>query len=84
MTEDHLTRPERAAQVRQAKRYKAAIKKRGLCSACLHRDRDRLTAFGMNCCTLGQDRVSFHCERDGRKPTFEFDAETLEQFKDAA
>ena len=84
MTDDHLTRPERAAQVRQAKRYRAAIKKLGLCSACIHRDREKLTAFGMHCCEVGQDRVHLHCEIDGRKPRFEFDATVLEQFKDAA
>lgn len=83
MTED-LTRPERAAQIRQAKRYRSAIKKRGLCSACVHRDKDRTTAFGMSCCSVGQDRIHLHCERDGKQPKFKFDPDVLGEFQDAA
>ncbi len=82
MTEDHFTRPERAAQIRQAKRYRVAIRKRGLCSACVHRDKDRLTVFGMSVCKVGQDRLHFHCEKDGRQPTFEFDPTVLKEFAD--
>lgn len=84
MTADALTRPERAAHIRQAKRYRNAIQKRGLCSACLHRDKERTTTFGMSCCTLGSDRIHLHCERDGRKPTFQFDPDVLKEFTDAA
>lgn len=68
----------------QAKRYRAAIKKRGVCSACIHRDRDVTTVFGMNCCQIGQDRIHPQCEEDGKPKKFEFDPSVLEEFKDAA
>jgi len=84
VSEDDFTRPERAAQIRQAKRYRAAIRKRGLCSACVHRDRDRVTVFGMSVCSIGQDRLHYHCENDGRKPVFTFDPSVLKEFADAA
>jgi len=83
MSEDDLTRPERAAQIRQAKRYRAAIEKRGLCCACIHRDRYS-APFGMNHCRLKVERRHPTCQKDGRGPTFEFDATVLDQFADKA
>lgn len=83
MTADDLTRPERSAQIRQAKRYKVAIEKRGLCCGCLHRDRSS-APFGINHCRLKVERRYPTCDRDGRHPKFEFDATILEEFKDAA
>ena len=84
MTADNLTRPERAAQIRQAKRYRNAIQKRGICCACIHRDRDRTTVFGMSCCEVGQDRIHPQCEKDGKAKKFQFDDTVLKEFADAA
>lgn len=81
MTADTLTRPERAAQIRQAKRYRAAIEKRGLCCACKHRDKDN-TYFGLSVCSIGQQRRHPQCERDGKAKRFEFDDSVLAQFQD--
>lgn len=81
MSIDSLTRPERAAQVRQAKRYRAAIKREGLCSACKHRDKGT-TFWGRSICRIGDNRQHPQCERDGKGVRFEFDADTLEKFKD--
>lgn len=75
-----LTRPERAAQIRQAKRYKIAIKKEGVCSACKFRDK----TFGVWHCKGWEGRVHDACERDGKLPRFEFDDSVLERFRDAA
>ena len=80
MTDGALTRPERAAQIRQAKRYKAAIEKRGLCSACKHRDPE--TYFGVSVCSVGQQRRYPQCETDGKATRFEFDDTVLAQFQD--
>lgn len=82
MTDGALTRPERAAQIRQAKRYRAAIEKRGLCCACKHRGTE--TYFGLNVCSVGQQRRHPQCETDGRALRFEFDDTVLDQFRDAA
>jgi hypothetical protein len=83
MSADNLTRPERAAQIRQAKRYKAEIRKRGTCMACQHRDRSA-TFWGRSICRIGDNRQHPQCERDGKGLRFEFDPAVLEQFKDAA
>ena len=80
MTADTLTRPERAAQIRQAKRYRAAIEKRGLCFACKHRSDE--TYFGLNVCSIGQQRRHPQCERDGKGLRFTFDDTVLEQFRE--
>lgn len=78
MTE--MTRPERAAQIRQAKRYAAAIKKRGICSACVHRDK----TLSVHHCRNKEDRSDGACETDGRLPKFTFDDKVLKEFADAA
>lgn len=80
MSADDFTRPERAAQIRQAKRYKAAIEARGICSACKHRSDE--TYFGRSVCTIGQMRQHPQCERDGKAKRFEFDDSVLAQFQD--
>ena len=80
MTADTLTRPERAAQIREAKRYRRAIEKRGLCTACRHRDREQ-TFWGRNVCRIGQQRQHPQCERDGKGVRFEFDETVLEEFR---
>jgi hypothetical protein len=83
LSEDSYTRPERAAEIRQAKRYRKAIEKQGLCCACKHRDRSE-TFWGRNVCRVGQQRMHPQCDRDGKGVRFEFDPDCLEQFKDAA
>lgn len=83
MSMEDLTRPERAAQIRQAKRYKAAIEKRGTCCACKHRARD-FSAWGRSVCRLDHGRQYPTCQRDGREPKFELDDTTLEEFRDAS
>lgn len=77
-----MTRPERAAQIRQAKRYRAAIKREGLCTACKFRSSE--TFWGRAICKVGENRQHPQCERDGKGVTFEFDDTTLERFRDAA
>ena len=81
MTDGSLTRPERAAQMRQAKRYRAAIEKRGVCSACKNRDTEN-TYFDLYVCKIGQQRTYPQCERDGKPTRFEFDDTVLAQFQD--
>ncbi len=81
MSADDFTRPERAAQMRQARRYMAAIEKRGRCFACLNRDRNN-TYFGLNVCSIGQQRRHPQCERDGKGLRFTLDDTVLEQFRE--
>lgn len=83
MTADDLTRPERAAQIRQAKRYRAAIEKRGTCCACKHRNRE-VTFWGRNVCRVDTGRQYPACQQDGRGVVFEFDETTLGEFRDDA
>ena len=80
-----LTRPERAAQIRQAKRYRAAINREGICSACKFREQ----TFEVWHCKGREERRHTPpsvpvCERDGKLPRFEFDDSVLERFRDAA
>lgn len=81
MSYESLTLPERVAQRRQAKRYKAAIEKLGLCCACKNRDTEN-TYFGLYVCKIGQQRTYPRCERDGEPTRFEFDDTVLAQFQD--
>lgn len=57
MSEDHLTRPERAAEVHLAKQLRARILKRGGCAMCVH----RVEAFGHAACNLEPQRVFPAC-----------------------
>lgn len=82
MSAGKFTGPERSAQVRQAKRYRAAIEKKGLCSACKHRDKSE-TFWGRSVCRVGQHRMHPQCDRDGKGVVFVFDETVLDQFKDA-
>lgn len=79
MTSD-FTSPERSAQIRQAKRYRAAIQKRGICSACTCREK----TFGIWHCRDNPGRAHGMCQQDGRLPQFQFDDEVLKEFRDAA
>ncbi len=80
MTADDFTRPERAAQIRQAKRYRSRIMRNGLCFACIHGE----TTLGVFHCRNREDRQHGACERDGQTPKFEFAVETLKKLADAA
>lgn len=80
MPDEALTRPERAAQIRQAKRYRSAIQKRGLCSACKFRQQ----TLGIYHCRNWEDRQHGNCETDKKLPYFEFDPDVLKEFADAA
>lgn len=82
MSEDMLTGPENAAQMRQARRIRAATRKRGACVICKHRERDYFTAFGLAVCGISRTRIEEHCRRDGKLPKFEVDDEALKEFAD--
>lgn len=75
---DDLTRPERAAQVRQAKRYRAAINREGRCCACKHRDK----TFGVWHCQNSPGRQYPQCETDNGVGRFTFDDSVLARFQD--
>lgn len=81
MSADDYTRPERATEILKAKRYKAAIQRRGLCSACIHRHVDEFWGVKRWSCS-GKAALRQHpaCETDGRQPKFEFDASVLKEF----
>lgn len=74
-----FTDPEHAARRRQAKRYRAAILKRGICSACIHREQ----SFGLFHCRNKPDRNANNCDTTNG-PRFTFDDSVLTQFSDAA
>ena len=74
-----MTRPERAAGRRQAKRYAAAINKRGICSACIHREK----SFGLYHCRNKPDRNGDKCDATPG-PRFTFDDSVLKEFADVA
>lgn len=77
-----MTKEERVYGRLQAKRYRAAILKKGLCSCCLHRAPDTQTLFGLRVCKYGENRISEHCRTDGKQPKFEVDAAAVERFRD--
>jgi hypothetical protein len=69
-----LTDPERYAQRKQAKRLAAAIRKRGRCSACIHRDR----TLGKFHCRNKEDRNGDNCGNTSG-PRFKFDDTVLNE-----
>lgn len=77
-----MTREERSYGRMQAKRYKAAMMKHGLCAMCIHRAPDTITLFGLRVCKHGENRISEHCRVDGKQPKFEVDATAVERFRD--
>lgn len=70
-----MTRPEQFADWPIAKRLKAKI----LADPCAHcLCREPQTVFGKTVCGSGElGRNWWTCTRDGRKPTFELDSETI-------
>lgn len=84
MSEDELTRPERAAEVMLAKRIRKRMDvkrdKHGTCYLCVHRDK----TFGAFHCKGDVGRQHPACDRDGQQPRFQFDDKLLLEFSDAA
>jgi len=81
MSEDDFTRPERAAQVCQAKRYRRQIMAGGGCGFCHNRDKE-FTYFGKSVCSSNRYRSFPLCMKDKQAPEFELDQSTL-RFPDA-
>lgn len=77
---ENLSRPEAYADGKIRKRYRAAIRDRGLCAFCTCRD----TTFGMTHCKNRPDRQRGMCQDDGELPKFRLDDTTIEEFRDAA
>jgi hypothetical protein len=76
MSEDDLTRPERACEVRDAKEKRAEILRRGVCGCCLNRDRNS-EGWGRAVCSI-QGRAYPHCvQSDGI--SFDFDESTIKR-----
>lgn len=68
-----------AAQVRQSKRYLAALRRRGACFACIHRATTG-TAFH---CRNNPDRTAVNCGQTPG-PKFTFDPTVMGEFADVA
>lgn len=81
MTGDFFTREERSYARMQAKRYKLAIEKKGLCYGCRWRDKEIRGPFGMWKCNGYEDRMHLHCETDNKLPKFSYDDDTLERLR---
>jgi hypothetical protein len=75
-----LSRPESFADQRMRKRYRAALRKRGLCAFCACRE----VTFGVPHCRDRPGRQMGMCQDDGQLPQFRLDDSTLEEFRDAA
>lgn len=66
-----------AAQHRQAKRYLAALRKRGACFACQHRAQTSNTFH----CRNNPERTAFNCVQTPG-PKFTFDPTVMQEFAD--
>lgn len=75
-----LSRPEASVDQRLKKRYRAAVRKRGLCAFCTCRE----VTFGITHCRQQPDRQRGMCNDDGKLPVFRLDDSTLEELRDAA
>lgn len=76
--DDPLTRPERFAQLGEARHYLREIYDKGGCAFCLHRDKDFL-AWGRSVCAKNNKRSFPACHQDGLAPAFEIDPTTLKR-----
>ena len=74
-----LTDPERFAGRLQAKRYRARILKRGICSACTFRE----VTLGVYHCRNKPERQG-GCKVDGQLPKFRVDDEVIAELGRAA
>lgn len=70
-----MTKPETCVDRSQRKRIVAEINRRGGCACCVHRDKDR-EFWGLAFCQ-SPSRTFPLCMKDGRKPGFELDEETI-------
>lgn len=75
---DNLSRPEASVDARLKARYRAALRKRGLCSFCTCRE----VTLGISHCRQQPDRQRGMCSSDGKLPAFRLDDSTLEEFRD--
>lgn len=75
---DNLSRPEAFAESRMRKRYRAALRKRGLCAFCCCRE----VTLGIVHCRQVPDRQMGMCQDDGRLPQFRLDDSTLNEFRE--
>ncbi|HEY9096430.1 MAG TPA: hypothetical protein VIN35_11845 [Hydrogenophaga sp.] len=76
--DDTLTRPERFAQLDEARRYRRVIFEKGGCAFCVHRDKAVL-AWGRAVCASNNARSFPLCMKDGRAPAFQLDQTTLQR-----
>lgn len=76
--DETLTRPERFAQLGEARRYMRDIYEKGGCAFCVHRDKAML-AWGRSVCASSSTRSFPNCMEDGRAPAFELDQTTLQR-----
>lgn len=71
-----LSPPEHVADRRDRRRIVAQVVQAGGCGACLHRDRD-VMGWGRSVCKPNPARAFPLCTKDGHKPEFSLDEETL-------
>lgn len=76
----NLSRPESFAEERLRKRYRAALRQRGLCAFCAC----RVVTLGIAHCRGNESRQRGMCQDDGRLPQFRLDDTTLEELRNAA
>lgn len=76
----NLSRQEASVDARLSKRYRAAIRKRGICCACVHRE----VTLGVYHCKGQPAWQRGMCSDDRHTPSFALDDLTLEEFRDAA
>lgn len=75
---DTYSRPERCAELRQARRIRDQIEARGGCALCRHRNRD-VMAWGRSVCGLSPPRGFPHCvQRPENGRTFALDEAALD------
>ena len=77
---DNLSRPEASAEEKLRKRYRAALRRRGLCAFCACRE----VTLGVPHCRQQHGRQMGMCQDDGKLPVFRLDDSTLQEFRDAA
>jgi hypothetical protein len=70
-----------AARQRETKRYNHAVRKRGTCGVCKHRQPE-LDRWGKGQCTT-HGRQHPTCQMDHQQPTFRFDETVMGEFRDA-
>lgn len=77
---NHLSRPEASVDARLKARYRAAVRRMGLCAFCLLREE----TFGISHCRQQPGRQRGMCNDDRQLPQFRLDDSTLEALRDAA